>query len=92
MKRRSRITSATSNFNHFFTRALAEWCATKFVTEGVCCPADGQVSQAGDHQARTHFSGEGAQLQHVQELLGGDEQLAALFDERFVCHGVSLAA
>jgi phosphatidylserine decarboxylase len=68
------------NFNQFFTRALAEWCATEFVTDGVCCPADGQVSQAGDIKHGRIFQAKGHSFS-TAELLGGDEQLAALFDE-----------
>ncbi len=67
------------NFNHFFTRALASG-VRPICTEGVCCPADGQVSQAGDIKHGRIFQAKGHSFS-TAELLGGDEQLAALFDE-----------
>ncbi|TXH49251.1 MAG: phosphatidylserine decarboxylase, partial [Cellvibrionales bacterium] len=66
------------SFNQFFTRALADG-ARQICDDDVCCPADGQVSQAGIIEHGRIFQAKGHSFT-VQELLGGDEQLAALFD------------
>ncbi len=66
------------SFNQFFTRALADG-ARLICDDDVCCPADGQVSQAGIIEHGRIFQAKGHSFT-VQELLGGDEQLAALFD------------
>ncbi len=66
------------HFNHFFTRALAE--GMRPLSDDVCCPADGQISQAGEIKHGRIFQAKGQSFT-TQELLGGDEQLAALFDE-----------
>lgn len=66
------------HFNNFFTRALAEG-VRPICDDDVCCPADGQVSQAGVIEHGRIFQAKGHSFT-TQELLGGDEQLAALFD------------
>ena len=68
-------------FNEFFTRELAE--GVRPLVEGddkVAHPVDGTVSQLGPIkdgtlvQAKNHYY-------NVQELVGGDEDLAKLFDD-----------
>lgn len=66
------------HFNHFFTRTLAD--GARPLSDDVCCPADGQISQAGVIQHGRIFQAKGQSFT-TQELLGGDEKLTALFDE-----------
>lgn len=71
-------------FNDFFTRALkpgARPIDTASYT--ILCPADGAISQLGDIRDGKIFQAKG-QDYTLQELLGGDEALAAEFmDGRF---------
>jgi len=67
------------NFNHFFTRLLAEGIRP-VCTDGVACPADGIVSQLGAIEFGRIFQAKG-QTYSALELLGGDEALAQQFDD-----------
>lgn len=67
------------NFNSFFTRPLAEG-ARPISAGGVACPADGQVSQLGKIEYGRIFQAKG-QSYSALELLGGDTELAAKFDD-----------
>lgn len=67
------------NFNSFFTRPLAEGART-ISAGGVACPADGQVSQLGKIEYGRIFQAKG-QSYSALELLGGDAELAAKFDD-----------
>lgn len=69
------------NFNAFFTRALKPGARpVDSDSDSVVFPADGCISQIGDiHEGRI-FQAKG-QLYSTRELLGGSEQLAALFDQ-----------
>lgn len=67
------------HFNDFFTRKLADG-VRRITDEDVCCPADGQVSQAGNIEHGRIFQAKGHSYSTL-ELLGGDEELAALFDD-----------
>jgi phosphatidylserine decarboxylase len=73
--------NAYRSFNHFFTRALKD--GVRPLTEvktGVACPADGAVSQAGQISAGDIFQAKGKSFT-VTELLGGDAQRAAPFED-----------
>ncbi len=67
------------NFNDFFTRALVDG-ARPVCDSGVACPADGAISQLGTISHGRIFQAKG---QHFTswELLGGDRDLAHLFDD-----------
>lgn len=68
-------------FNDFFTRALKPDARPVCAEPGaVVCPADGAISQLGQIEEGRIFQAKG-QLYTVQELLGGDEQLALEFSE-----------
>ncbi len=67
------------NFNSFFTRPLAEGLRP-ICKEAVASPADGSVSQIGSVAAGRIFQAKG-QAYTTLELLGGDHQLAQLFDD-----------
>lgn len=67
------------NFNSFFTRALVEG-ARPLCTDGVACPADGAISQLGTIGHSRIFQAKG-QHYTTMELLGGDRDLAHLFDD-----------
>lgn len=67
------------NFNSFFTRPLVEGART-ISAGGVACPADGQVSQLGRIEYGRIFQAKG-QSYSALELLGGDAELAAKFDD-----------
>ena len=67
------------HFNDFFTRKLAEG-VRPITDEPVCSPADGQVSQVGNIEQGRIFQAKGHSYSAL-ELLGGDESLAALFDD-----------
>jgi phosphatidylserine decarboxylase len=73
--------NAYRSFNHFFTRALKE--GVRPITDlknGIACPADGAVSQAGFISAGDIFQAKGKSFT-VTELLGGDAQRAAPFND-----------
>ena len=69
-----------SNFNAFFTRALqADARPLAQETGAVLSPVDGVVSQAGKVEQGRIFQAKG-QFYSLEELLGGDTELAARFD------------
>jgi len=70
---------AYGNFNEFFTRALRE-DARPLADAGIVCPADGAVSQIGAIDEGRIFQAKG-QYFSTRELLGGDEERAALFKD-----------
>ncbi len=71
---------AYSNFNDFFTRALKpDARPVDTGTDSIVCPADGVISQLGAIEDGRIFQAKG-QMYSAQELLGGDEALAAEFD------------
>lgn len=68
-----------ASFNHFFTRSLKT--GARPITElpnGIACPADGAVSQAGRIVADTIFQAKGKSFT-ATELLGGDAERAKPF-------------
>lgn len=67
------------NFNSFFTRALVEG-ARPLCADGVACPADGAISQLGTIEHSRIFQAKGQHFT-TMELLGGDRDLAHLFDD-----------
>jgi phosphatidylserine decarboxylase len=67
------------NFNSFFTRPLADG-ARQICVEGIASPADGQISQLGKIEYGRIFQAKGQSYSAV-ELLGGDAELAAKFDD-----------
>ncbi len=67
------------HFNSFFTRELAAGLRP-ICENGAASPADGQVSQVGNIECGRIFQAKG-QSYTALELLGGDEQLAAQFDD-----------
>ena len=69
------------SFNAFFTRALREGARTIDPTpNAVICPADGAVSQAGRIEGGRILQAKG-QWYSALELVGGDENIAAAFDD-----------
>ena len=69
------------SFNDFFTRALRP--DARPVTQQpdeIASPADGTLSQAGDIEAGYLFQAKGHDYS-LLELLGGDPELAAMFEE-----------
>ncbi len=71
---------AYPSFNHFFTRPLKD--GVRPITEvknGIACPADGAVSQAGLITDGDIFQAKGKSFT-VTDLLGGDSQRAAPFN------------
>jgi len=73
--------AAYPSFNHFFTRALKpEVRPITTTAQGIACPADGAVSQAGDITAGNIIQAKGKNYS-LQDLLGGDTQRAAAFAE-----------
>jgi phosphatidylserine decarboxylase len=69
------------SFNDFFTRALRP--DARPVTQQpheIACPADGAISQLGDIEAGYLFQAKGHDYS-LLELLGGDPEMAELFDE-----------
>jgi phosphatidylserine decarboxylase len=69
------------HFNDFFTRALKPDARPIDTTgNGIACPADGAISQLGKIANGRIFQAKGQDYSTV-ELLGGDEQLAAEFNE-----------
>lgn len=70
---------AYSNFNDFFTRALKPDARPLDTgANSIVCPADGVISQLGAIEDGRIFQAKG-QMYTVQELLGGNEALAAEF-------------
>lgn len=68
------------SFNSFFTRALKENVrAFPQTNDVVACPVDGVISQIGKIEQGRIFQAKGHSYT-AQELLGGREQLANLFD------------
>ncbi len=70
---------AYPNFNEFFTRPLADG-ARPIAGTDIVCPADGAISQLGEIEQERIFQAKG-QWFSTRELLGGDEERAALFQE-----------
>lgn len=69
------------HFNDFFTRALKpDARPIDASSNGIVCPADGAISQLGKIVNGRIFQAKGQDYSTV-ELLGGDEQLAAEFNE-----------
>jgi phosphatidylserine decarboxylase len=71
--------NAYRSFNEFFTRPLKD--GARPITElknGIACPADGVVSQAGNITEGDIFQAKGKTFT-VTDLLGGDAQRAAPF-------------
>lgn len=67
------------HFNDFFTRALKPDARPLDTTEGaILCPADGAISQLGSIEYGRIFQAKGHSF-GLQELLGGDKDLAAEF-------------
>lgn len=66
------------HFNDFFTRALAEG-QRPISDSGVCCPADGCISQLGEIKHGRIFQAKGQEYT-LLELVGGDEKMAQPFD------------
>ena len=67
-------------FNEFFTRRLkADARPIANDPASVVCPADGAVSQVGQIEQGRIFQAKGQSFTTL-ELLGGDQQLAAMFD------------
>jgi phosphatidylserine decarboxylase len=69
------------NFNNFFTRPLADGLRP-ISDDAVACPADGAISQAGTIEEGRIFQAKG-QSYTTEELLGGDSELAAHFDDGY---------
>ena len=70
---------AYPNFNEFFTRPLADG-ARPIADSDLVCPADGAISQLGAIDEGRIFQAKG-QWYSTRELLGGDEQRAAQFED-----------
>lgn len=71
---------AYPSFNAFFTRALkADARPVCTESNAIVCPADGSISQAGKIQAGRIFQAKGQSFT-VQELLGGDPQISATYE------------
>lgn len=68
-----------NNFNSFFTRPLVDGLRP-IADDAVVCPADGAVSQAGIIESGRIFQAKG-QTYTTAELLGGDTDLAAQFED-----------
>ena len=72
--------SSYKNFNAFFTRQLTS--GAREIVDGdssIACPADGAISQLGTIEQGRIFQAKG-QTYSLTELLGGDESIAAKFD------------
>jgi len=69
---------AYPSFNTFFTRPLKEG-ARPIAGADIVCPADGAVSQLGEIREGLLFQAKGRYFS-AEELLGGDEERAALFN------------
>lgn len=69
------------SFNAFFTRALRAGARPiDQAAQSIVCPADGAVSQAGRIENGRILQAKG-QWYSALELLGGDKELAATFDD-----------
>ena len=71
--------TAYANFNDFFTRPLSEG-ARPIADAAIVCPADGAISQLGEIEEGRIFQAKGQHFS-TRELLGGDQQRAALFQD-----------
>ena len=71
--------TAYANFNDFFTRPLKAG-ARPIADADIVCPADGAISQLGEIEEGRIFQAKG-QYFSTRELLGGDEERAALFQD-----------
>ncbi len=71
--------TAYANFNEFFTRPLVVG-ARPIAEAGIICPADGAISQLGAIEEGRIFQAKGQHFT-TQELLGGDEERAAMFHD-----------
>jgi phosphatidylserine decarboxylase len=69
---------AYPSFNAFFTRPLKQGIRT-LDTADIVCPADGAISQLGAIKEGLLFQAKGRYFS-TEELLGGDEERAALFN------------
>ncbi|MGD2117625.1 MAG: archaetidylserine decarboxylase [Chromatiales bacterium] len=69
-----------ASFNEFFTRALKPEARPVAEGDDIACPADGQVSQAGDIRDGRIFQAKNHSYS-LLELLGGNQPLADLFSE-----------
>ncbi|MCW8996408.1 MAG: archaetidylserine decarboxylase [Psychromonas sp.] len=68
-------------FNDFFTRELREGIRPMVAgEENIIMPVDGKISQLGDIKAGRIFQAKGHDFS-LRELLGGEDDLAAEFDE-----------
>ena len=70
---------AYANFNEFFTRPLRSG-ARPIAEADIVCPADGAISQLGEIEEGRIFQAKG-QYFSTRELLGGDEERAAQFQD-----------
>jgi phosphatidylserine decarboxylase len=68
------------NFNSFFTRALRDGLRPICDDHAIASPADGAISQLGTIRSGRIFQAKG-QSYSTTELLGGDPELAALFED-----------
>ena len=71
--------TAYANFNEFFTRPLQEG-ARPIAQADIVCPADGAISQLGAIEEGRIFQAKGQHFS-TRELLGGDEERAATFQD-----------
>jgi phosphatidylserine decarboxylase len=71
---------AFEHLNAFFTRALKPQCRPLDTDADWICPVDGAVSQAGSIEQGRIFQAKGHEYS-LLELLGGDESLAAPFND-----------
>ncbi len=70
-----------ASFNAFFTRALRNGARSiDPASDSIICPADGAISQAGYIEGDRVLQAKG-QWYSALELLGGDAELAATFDD-----------
>ena len=68
-----------ATFNDFFTRALKPGART-LANSAWVCPVDGAISQCGPIEKDQIFQAKG-HVYSTRALVGGDAQLAALFDD-----------
>ncbi len=68
------------DFNSFFTRALRDGVRPICGDQAISSPADGAISQLGAIRSGRIFQAKG-QSYSSTELLGGDPELAALFED-----------
>ena len=71
--------TAYASFNDFFTRELSDG-ARPIADADLVCPADGAISQLGAIEEGRIFQAKGQHFS-TRELLGGDEERAALFTD-----------